>query len=148
MDLRVREHAEVIADHSAAIEPGDDVIIRAPEPARPLVVALHEVAGERGANPATSWLDSRAHRAYMHAAEPESLELPGHVLAFIDAADVYIDVKATQNTHERGDIPPETQAAFDRAMQPLQEAIMDTRWVYTVPRAGARSEGRDEHGSL
>lgn len=137
MDIRIREHAEVIADHSAAIEPGDDVIIRAPTSARDLVIALHEAIGERDANPATSWVDSRAHRAYMLAADADSFDLPNHVLAFIDTADVYIDINASENSYEKGDIPAERQAAFAQAIEPLKQAIMDTRWVYTqFPAAG------------
>ena len=51
MDARVREHAEIIADHSTDIESGDDVVIQMPTEAEDLAVALHEVCGDRGANP-------------------------------------------------------------------------------------------------
>jgi len=132
MDTRVRTHAETIAEHSVDIGPGDDVIIRAPTVAEPLVVALHEVLGERNANPAVSWHDGRAHRAYVLASDADAFETPEHVLAFVEAADVFVDVGGAHNTREGSDVPPEKGAAFGRAVEPVGEAKMDTRWVYTA----------------
>ncbi|WP_439027467.1 aminopeptidase [Haloarchaeobius sp. DT45] len=131
MDPRIRNHAEIIADHSTDISAGDDVIIRSPQAARDLVVALHEVLGERGAHPATSWLDGRAHRAYLRATDPEDFAVPEHVLAFVEAADVIIDIKATENPYRTSDVPAENGTAFGKAIQPVQEAQSNTRWTFT-----------------
>ncbi|MCT9097840.1 aminopeptidase [Haloarchaeobius sp. HME9146] len=131
MDPRIRQHAEIIAEHSTDIAAGDHVIIRSQQAGRDLVVALHEAIGERGARPATTWLDGRAHRAYLRAVDPDALDTPEHVLAFVETADVIIDIKATHNAYRTSDVPPETGTAFGKAHQPVQEAQSETRWVFT-----------------
>lgn len=140
MDPRVREHAETIVDHSAAVEPGDDVIIRAPRPAEDLVIALHEAIGERNGKPAISWHSGRAHREYLRAVDAEALEPPEHVRAFVENADVYIDVSAPENVHETADVSPETQSAFGQSLSAVQEAQMDIRWVYTAYPSAAGAQ--------
>jgi aminopeptidase len=131
MDPRVHEHAEVVVDDCTAVEPGDNVIVQAPPVAEDLVVAVHELLGERGANPTLSWSSSRAHRAYMRAADADSFELPDHALAQMEAADVVIQILGATNTNETSDVPPEKTAARSRVRKPLQEAHMQTRWVLT-----------------
>ncbi|OYR81817.1 aminopeptidase, partial [Halorubrum sp. E3] len=69
MDARVREHAEIIADHATGIESGDDVVIQMPKEAEDLAVALHEVCGDRGANPVYLNYSKRAQRAFKRSSE-------------------------------------------------------------------------------
>ncbi|OYR80876.1 aminopeptidase, partial [Halorubrum ezzemoulense] len=69
MDARVREHAEIIADHATGIESGDDVVIQMPKEAEDLAVALHEVWGDRGANPVYLHYSKRAPRAFKRSSE-------------------------------------------------------------------------------
>ena len=82
MDPRIQEHAEIIADHSVDLQAGDNVVIRAPPAAEDLVVALHEVLGERGANPLAMSANSRYSRAYLRAAD--EFEAPEHHLALVE----------------------------------------------------------------
>ncbi|MEZ3115213.1 aminopeptidase [Halobaculum sp. MBLA0147] len=131
MDERVREHAAVIVDHSTDVQPGDDVVIQAGAGTEDLVVALHEELGERNANPVVLNQPGRARRAFALAADPEELVLPDHTAALMEAADVVIGIRGSANQHESADVPPEQQVALQKLRKPVQEAVLDTRWVGT-----------------
>ncbi|MFB6153739.1 MAG: aminopeptidase [Halodesulfurarchaeum sp.] len=131
MDPRVEEHARIVVEHSAQIEPGDAVIVSAPPEGRDLVVAIYEQLGEIGANPMFFGADSRTQRAFMRAADPDDFETPPHALAAVEEADAAIGIRASENTHEESDVPPAVNQAFQTAHKPVQEAMMANRWVAT-----------------
>ncbi|WP_436926937.1 aminopeptidase [Halosimplex amylolyticum] len=132
MDPRVEDHADVIVDHSVGIEAGDEVLISAPPEAEDLVVALEERIGERGAHSVTLGGTSRSRRAFMRAMDPEDYEAPADALmAMVEEIDAAIAVRASSNTHETSDIPPEKNAAYAQIMKPFQDAYMEKRWVGT-----------------
>jgi aminopeptidase len=138
MDPRIREHAEVIADHSAGIEAGDRVVIAMPPAAADLAVALHEVCGERGATPVYLNNSDRASRAFLRAAgdDPE-FETPTHHLALHEAADVFVIARGGANVTETSDVAPETNAAWRRAYEPVQRERLSKTWCLTqFPTAG------------
>jgi aminopeptidase len=131
MDPRIEEHAEIIVDHSVDIQKGDDVVVAAPPVAMDLVVALYEKLGERGANPSLQTRSSRARRAFMKASDPEDFELPAHTMAAVEETDVSIGIRADENTHETGDVDPQKNMAYGKVMKPIQDEMMDKRWVGT-----------------
>ncbi|WP_129114330.1 aminopeptidase [Halegenticoccus tardaugens] len=135
MDPRIREHAQVIADHSTDVQPGDNVVISMPSEAEDLAVALHELAGDRGANPVYLCNSERADRAYYLAAD--GFETPSHKLALYEEMDVYIVARGGANVTEKSDVPPETTAAFRRADKPLLHERLSKRWCLTqFPTSG------------
>jgi len=138
MDPRVEDHADVIVDHSVGIEAGDEVLISAPATAEDLVVALEERIGERGAHSVTLGGSSRGRRAFMRAMDPEDYdEPPASLMAMVEEIDAAIGIRASTNTHETGDVPPEKNAAYAQVMKPVQDAYMDKRWVGTqFPASG------------
>jgi len=141
MDPRVRKHAEIIADHSTRIEEGDDVVVAAPPVAEDLVVALFGICGERGANPQWLGQSSAAHRAFMHASDPDGFETPGHALAQMEAADVVVQIRGDTNTRGTSDVDPEKNAARSKANRPVFEERMGKRWVNTqYPAPGNAQE--------
>jgi aminopeptidase len=131
MDPRIREHARVIADHSTGIDAGDMVVISAPAAAEDLVVALHELVGDRGATPVQLGKSDRADRAFMRAADPKGFETPEHTKALYEASDVLIRVRAPRNATETADVPPATTAARQRVTKPVQEVALSKRWCLT-----------------
>ncbi|MUV86326.1 aminopeptidase [Natronomonas sp. CBA1123] len=131
MDSRIREHAEIIVDHSTDVQAGDNVVISAPSVAEDLAVALHEVVGDRGATPVYLANDARADRAYLKAVDDEAIETPTHTQALYEESDVLIRVRAERNATETSDVDPETQAVRSRANQPVQEAALSSRWCLT-----------------
>ncbi|WP_135826561.1 aminopeptidase [Halorussus ruber] len=131
MDDRVRMHAELLVDHCTDVSADDNVLIRAPTQAEELVVALYEQLGERGARPTTSWLNSRASRAYNREMDSEDYRTKDHDLAAMKETDVVILVGGLRNAAEMSDVDPEKRAAAGRARQPILEERLDKRWVIT-----------------
>jgi aminopeptidase len=131
MDERVRKHAEVIVDHSTDVQPGDNVVIRAGDGVDDLVTALHEKLGERNAQPVIMGSSGRANRAFALEADPEEMETPEHSLALVEASDVMIGIRGQSNQHESADVPPEQQVALQKLQEPIQTAVMETRWCGT-----------------
>ncbi|EFW90556.1 peptidase M29 aminopeptidase II [Haladaptatus paucihalophilus DX253] len=137
MDPRVRDHAEVIADHSVSIEKGDRVEILAPTVAEDLAVALYEKIGECGAKPSLSMRSPRAKRAFLRSCDADDIDLPDHSLAALEETDVVIIIKGSENTAETSDVPTEKVAAQARAHAPIQQERMGKRWVGTqFPASG------------
>jgi aminopeptidase len=131
MDPRVNEHARIAVDHSTGVETGDDVLVQAPPEAMDLVVALHEVIGERDATAMHVSHSSRAGRAFERAIDPEAYTLPEHQLAAMEAADVAINIRASANTKGSADVDPEVTARTREVEKPIQEEMMETTWVIT-----------------
>ncbi|MEZ3114334.1 aminopeptidase [Halobaculum sp. MBLA0147] len=130
MDPRVREHAETVVDHSLGLESGDDLVIQVPAVAEDFAVALHELAGDRGANPIYLNNSERAERAFLRA-RGEDFETPEHQLALHEAADAFVISRGGPNATERSDVPPETTADYNRAMRPVQDERLASDWCLT-----------------
>jgi aminopeptidase len=131
MDDRLHEHAEIIVEHSARVEPDDNVTVNAPIEAEDLAVAVMERLGEVGATASLQLGSSRASRAYQLAKDVDEWETPEHVLAMAKETDVSISIRGDSNTFESSDVPPETNQARQREMQPLMDEMMDKRWLLT-----------------
>ena len=135
MDARVREHATIIADHSTGIEAGDNVVIQLPAAAEDLGVALHEICGDRGANPVYLNYSKRADRAFKRAAD--EFEEPGHRRALYEETDVFVIARGGANVTEDADVAPETNAAYNRAMEAVKRERLSKTWCLTqFPAAG------------
>jgi len=135
MDPRIREHAEIIVNHSTDIEPGDNVVIDAHPVAEDLVVALHEVVADVGANPLAvqERFGKRFRRAYLrnHDGEFTDADFPDHVLALYEAMDVYVGVRSADNATETADVAPSTTRAYDQLTQPILEERLGKTWCLT-----------------
>jgi aminopeptidase len=138
MDPRIREHAEIVADHSTDIGEGDDVVISAPAVASDLAVALHEVVGDRGANPVYLNADDRAKRAFLRSRE--EFDTPDHERALIEETDVFVHLRADENATETSDVDPGVTAAYSVAQQPIREERLSKRWCLTQFPAPANAQ--------
>jgi aminopeptidase len=138
MDPRIREHAEVIVDHSVDLAAGDDVVVVAPPAAEDLVVALHELIGDRGANPVALSGNDRFQRAYLRAGE--EFETPAHEEALVEAMDVYIAIRANDNVTETSDVSPETNAAYQQSRESILNERLSKRWCLTQYPAPANAQ--------
>ena len=138
MDPRVREHAEIIAEHSVDLQSGDNVVIATPPAADDLAVALHEVVGDYGANPVSLNADSRCSRAYLKSSD--EFETPEHKLALVEETDVFIAVRADTNVTESSDVEPETNAEYSQANQPILNERLSKRWCLTQFPAPANAQ--------
>ncbi|THE65670.1 aminopeptidase [Salinadaptatus halalkaliphilus] len=142
MDPRIREHAEIIANHSVDLQEGDNVVVDAHPVAEDLVVALHEVIGDVGANPVTTSqrTGKRSQRAYLRASDEDDFGTPAHELALIEETDVYIAIRASDNVTQTADVDPEISAAHQQAHSPILEERLSTRWCLTQYPAPANAQ--------
>jgi aminopeptidase len=131
MDPRVREHAEIIVDHSVNVQPDDEVILSGDPVAEDLVVAIAELCGQRGANLSTRMNSSRVSTAYRRAIDAEDISMSDVSLAAMEEADVYIAIRADTNTSEGNDIDPEKNSVFAKENQEILDIRLDKRWVGT-----------------
>jgi len=137
MDPRVREHAEVLVEDCIDISEGDEVVVMAPAVAEDLVVALHEVLGEKGALPHYSGMHSRANRAYMRAADVEDFAESDIRMTLAETADAFVQVLGSRNSFETSDVDPEKNAARRKANEDAMAVFMENDWVLTqYPAAG------------
>ena len=141
MDPRVREHAEIVCNHSVDIEAGDNVVIDAHPVAEDFVTALHEVIAERGAHPLVvqERLGKRFQRAFLRNHEGE-FSMPEHVMALYEEMDVYVAVRGSDNVTQTADVDPETSSAYAQAQQPLLDERLSKRWVLTQYPAAANAQ--------
>ena len=135
MDPRIREHAEIVVDHSLDIEAGDEVVVSMPNVAEDFEVALYELLGDIGAvpvsanSPLINRTNPRASRAYLRARE--EFETPEHLLALFEEADAFIIARANENVSELSDVDPATQTAARKAARPAQEERLSEPWCLT-----------------
>ncbi|MFB6095154.1 MAG: aminopeptidase, partial [Halodesulfurarchaeum sp.] len=122
MDPRVREHAETLVDWSARIEPGENVVVSVAEGAHDLAVAVAEVLGERGANPAFTFAGDEVLGAYLRAHEGDFDADPDHEEALYAEADSVLLLGGGWNTAELADVPSDTMQAYRRARTGIREA--------------------------
>ncbi|MDR5673686.1 aminopeptidase [Halalkaliarchaeum sp. AArc-GB] len=132
MDDRVSDHAQLLVDWSARIEPGDDVVVSVAEGAHDLGVATAELLGERGANPIFTYDSDELTRAYLQAHDGEFEPDPEHELALYEAADAVLFLGGGRNTAALADVAPDVRQASSRARTGIREARMGTDWVSTV----------------
>ncbi len=131
MDERVREHADILVDWSARVEPGDHVVLSVGPDAHDLAVAVAEKLGEVGATLLATYSSGEITRAYLRAHEEPFAE-PTHERALFETADVYLSLGGGRNTSATADVPSGRRQAYRRAVQNIREARFDTRWVSTV----------------
>ena len=135
MDERIHEHAAVLVDWSARIDPGDNVVVSVAEGAHELGVAVAEAVGERGGNLLAVNNSAELSRAYLQgraASDTDFADPPAHELAMLEAADVYLGLGGGRNTAATADVPPETRQAARRGQAEVREARLATDWVSTV----------------
>jgi len=141
MDERTQEHADVLVDWSARIDPGDDVVLSVDEGAHDLAVAVAEKLGDRGANLVTSYRSDEIQRAYLQAHDDDFDADPDYEQALYENADSVLVLKGTRNTAGMADVPDDRQQAFARAREEVREARLATDWVSTLHPTRALAQG-------
>jgi len=143
MDPRVREHAEILVDHSTEVQADDEVAIRGHPIAEDLMVAIAERCGEIGANISAVSSSSRVSRAHRKAIDVEDISLSEMSLALVEAADVMIRVRADGNTFETSDIDPQKNSVLAQVNEEIQDIMMEKRWALTQYPAPANAQAAE-----
>ncbi|MFB6097277.1 MAG: aminopeptidase [Haloferacaceae archaeon] len=143
MDERIREHAEVLVDWSARIEPGDDVVVAVAESAHDLAVAVAGALGDRGANVVTTYASDEVQRAYLRAHDGDFDPDPAFERSLYEQADSVLILGGGRNTTALADVPDDRRQAHRRARRSVREARLASDWVSTVhpTRAHAQQAG-------
>jgi len=134
MDPRIREHARVIAD-AIDLSADDNFVIKTEPTAQDLVVALYEIAGDRGAHPLAIWTNrtGSAIRGYLRAAEQAGVEFetPPHEEAMVEAADCHAVIRSHENVTELDDVDGDVNADYEKAYSPILNERLTDRWTLT-----------------
>ena len=139
MDERIEEHAKILVEWSTKIEEGDNVVIKAGEEAKELVIALKKEIAKKGANPVTLYSSNEANRAYFKNFEGE-FETPEHVLAMMEKTDVLIGISSDPNLTAMSDVPGKLLAEYSKARKPIQEVQLSKRWCGTQHPTNAQAQ--------
>lgn len=131
MDPRVDEHAAVLVEWSARVDPGDNVVVGVSEGAHELAVAVNTHLGRIGANPVVTYESDEVLRAFLQAAETFEPD-PPHEAALLQEADVYLALRGGRNTTALADVPSDRRQAHARSREGVREARFATDWVATI----------------
>jgi aminopeptidase len=133
-DPRIEQLANLLLDHSCALQQGEKILIEAfdlPEPA--LICALIEGAARRQAIPLVSYKNNTILRSLYRTASTESMQLAAqYEQERMKGVDAYIGVRGAANSSQFADVP---QAKMDLYQQhwwnPVHSEIRvpQTKWV-------------------
>jgi aminopeptidase len=133
MDDRIHEHARILVEWGACIEPDDDVVVVVSEGAHELGVAVAAQLGRVGANLVTLYDSDEISRAYLQAHNGADFENdPDYERALYENADSVLLLRGGHNTSAKADVPGETMQAHKTANEGIREARMNTDWISTV----------------
>ncbi|MGD9645994.1 MAG: aminopeptidase [Pirellulales bacterium] len=133
-DPRVERLAEILLDHSCALQAGDKLLIEAfdlPEPA--IVCRLVELAAERGALPIASLKSNRVLRSLYATGTEASIGLAGQLERHrMEQMDAYIGIRGAANSSQFADVPlPKMDLYQQHWWHPVHSEVRvpRTRWV-------------------
>jgi aminopeptidase len=143
-DSRIMHMARVLIDYSAAIQPGDRILLEAEPVAEPLLRALYECVLERGGHPhmiinltgqvSLSGIDD----IFLQQAGPEQLDYipPFYQMAY-EQFESRIRIHSMSNTKALTNVDPARMARRGKVLEPIIEAQFrrgdrgEFRWVTT-----------------
>jgi aminopeptidase len=122
VDPRIRKWAEVLAQYSAPVKPGDEVVITATTLAEPLVLELYRAVLQREGLPRVI-MTSPSQLEYLFRYAPDSVldsvsDLERHSA---ERLDVGFHILSENNTRALTEVDPDKVARWRRAYRPLAE---------------------------
>lgn len=132
MDPRIQTLAHNLVHYSAALAPGEKILIETVDGALPLAKALVDEAYRAGAVPFLSLKNSQLLRALLRGASAEQLTLAGEwEAARMKAMDAYIAIRASDNVSEMADVPADRLQLYQQNLvKPvhLDIRVPNTKW--------------------
>lgn len=132
-DPRIRQLAKVITTYSTEIRKGEKALIELYDQATPLTKAVIEEIYNAGGKPFLRTYDHKLVRTLMMGLDRELAEIMAlHDRELMREMDVYIGIRAFENTSELSDIPGSSLETFMKHyMKPvhMEERVPNTRWV-------------------
>lgn len=132
MDSRIQTLAHNLVHYSAALAPGENILIETVDGALPLAKAIVDEAYRAGAVPFLSLKNSQLLRALLRNATAEQLSMAGEwEAARMKAMDAYIAIRASDNVSEMADVPADKLQLYQQHwVKPvhLDIRVPDTKW--------------------
>jgi aminopeptidase len=153
MDQRWKRLADILVQHSAAVQPGERVMIAFGEvDTYPLVLSVYQACIRAGAFPQVQFLSEELNRQVLEYGSPEQIAWVPEIEAYgMEWADVYFGLRGAHNLATLWDVPAGRLASFRKAMGQVSTLRWQkTRWcLLRVPNpALAQQAGVDEETML
>jgi aminopeptidase len=131
MDPRYEKLARLLTQYSAALQPGDAVLLELTDVPDAFTIALTRAVRAREAIPLVELRHSRIHRELVMGTNLRHARLVRDVeLSRMRRMQAYIAVRGSANANETADVPGERQAEYARTLRPvLNRRVNQTRWV-------------------
>lgn len=137
--MNAAAHAALLCDYCLDVREGQQVLVRAPTLAAPLLLELQREILARGAWPLLrAELPGQAEGFHAHLREDVHLDgLAPVARAEAETSDAFLSIHSPENTSALAGVDPARLARLSRAAAPLQEVRMGRRWCVTQwPTAG------------
>ncbi|MCU0499784.1 MAG: aminopeptidase, partial [Anaerolineae bacterium] len=122
---RLQRLAQVLVQYSVEVQAHQMVGISADVAALPLVRAVHHEVVKAGAHPILFSSDETLMRDFLRTASDEQLDWFNPLqMGFIEHADAFINLRATQNTRAMTGIDPKRLQRMARARNPFAETML------------------------
>jgi aminopeptidase len=149
MDPRWQHLGELLVNYSAAVRPGERVLIAFGElESYPLVHAVYRACIQAGAFPQVQFLSEELNHLALRHGTPEQIGWVPEIEAYgMEWADVYFGLRGAHNLDVNWDIPAERLALLRKAMGKISTLRWEkTRWcLLRLPNAAlAQQAGVDE----
>ncbi|MBL9123957.1 MAG: aminopeptidase [Planctomycetaceae bacterium] len=133
-DPRIDRLAEILIDHSCALQAGEKVLIEAIDlPDAALVARLIELAAARGATPLVTVKNNEILRTLYRTATAESMQLAGAFeRARMESMDAYIGIRGAVNSNQFADVELGQLDLYQQHWwQPVHSEVRvpKTKWV-------------------
>lgn len=133
LDPRVTALADLLADHSTRLKPGDNILIEAFDLPAECTAEFVRVSAARGANVIVQTYQAPVQRALLQGISEANAEVYGKVDATrMDEINAYIGLRGTNNFAESSDVPPEKNKLWLKHYQTpvhFDRRVTKTRWV-------------------
>ena len=132
MDERNKKFAEMIVNYSCDVKPGERVLINeVGTAAKPLIKEIIKAVYKAGGVPFIGLSDATFNREIIMGCTQEQLEfMCDYQMYQMKGMDAYIAVRASENTSELSDVPPEKLNMYNKLLRPvLDERVNNTKWV-------------------
>ncbi|MBR5228739.1 MAG: aminopeptidase, partial [Firmicutes bacterium] len=131
MGDRNKKFADMIVNYSCSVQPGERVLINeVGTAAKPLIKEIIRAVYKAGGQPFLGLSDSTLNREIiMNCTEDQLQYMCDYQMYQMKGMDAYIAVRASENTSELSDVPPEKLSLYNRILRPvLDERVNNTKW--------------------
>jgi aminopeptidase len=148
-DSRIDAYARLLVERCVGVQPGWEVLVRSTTLARPLVEAVLEEIGRRGAQPLLQLGFETIGGPFARTAPVEVLsQAPPLQRRIWDDCDALITISAPENTREGSDLSEERRQALERRSRPLRRRTMAMAVPWVICEYPVHATAQDAGMSL